>query len=86
MAGDQALEVSKSGLPKNNPGAVTKTRNPGDALVLYDLPDHLSYRAIHDTVKPFGDVLRICRIYDVDGPENRCYILFNNPKEASAAL
>ena len=57
-----------------------------DVLLFHDLPDHLSYRAIHDLVKPYGNVARIRRVYDDDTPANRCYVAFATAKEAATAL
>ena len=79
----QALEVTSPG-PSN--GSTTTESGGRDVLLLHDVPGHLSYRAIHDLVKPFGNVCRIRLIYDDDLPTNRCYITFATAKEAESAL
>ena len=56
-----------------------------DVLLLHDLLGHFSYRAIHDVVKSYRDVVRIRQIYDDDCPANRCYP-FTTAAEARAAL
>ena len=79
MVGDQALEAAQTG-----PRCVSATPVSGrlDVLLLHDLPGHFSYRAIHDIVKPYGDVVRIRQIYDDDCP----YVTFATAAEARAAL
>ena len=81
MVGDQAPEESPSGSSAHyySSGGV-------NVLLLHDLPECLTYRAIHDIVKPYGNVTRIHRVYDDDCPYSRCYITFATPGEASAAL
>lgn len=37
-------------------------------------------------MKPYGNVVRIRRIYDDDIPANRCYVAFTTAKETATAL
>ena len=78
---DQALEVTPSG-----PVPVMQQSDGKDVLLLHDVPEHLSYRAIHNLVKPFGDVVRIKVVHDDDLPSNRCYIGFATARAAASAL
>ena len=57
-----------------------------DVLLLHDLLENFTYRAIHDFVKPYGDVVRIRLIYDVDCPSNRCYVFFATATEARSTF
>ena len=83
VAGGQAPGVTSSG-PTDEP---TETEFGGrDVLLLHDIPGHLSYRAIHDKLKPYGDVMRIRLVYDNDCPSNRCYITFLNTSDAVTAF
>ena len=83
VVGDQTLEVANS----DPVGSLSTPVSRGlDVLLLRDLPEHLSYRAIHDLVKPYGNVVRIRRVYDDDTPANRCYVVFTTAKEAATAL
>ena len=76
VVSDQALEVAKS-----DPVLLSTPVSGGlDVLLMHDLPDHLSYRAIHDLVKPYGSVVGIRRVYDDDTPANRCYVVFSTAR------
>lgn len=83
VVGDQALEVDHTGLDSV---AATPVSKRLDVLLLHDLPEQYSYRAIHDTVKLYGDVTRIRQIYDEDCPTNRCYVTFATAAEARLAF
>ena len=47
-----------------------------DVLLLHDVPEDLTYRVLHDLVKPYGDIVRIRLTYGRDCPSNRCYVVF----------
>ena len=83
VVGDQALEAVQPG-----PRCVSATpvSRRLDVLLLHDLPGHFSYRAIHDVVKLYGDVVRIRQIYDDDCPANRYYVTFATAAEARTVL
>ena len=80
---DQASVVVSSGQYNdlNSPAASGR-----DVLLLHDLPEDLTYRAIHDLVKQYGDIARIRLTYDRDCPSNRCYVVFATAPEARLAL
>ena len=50
------------------------------------LPEDLTYRAIHDLVKPCRDIVRVRLTYDRDCPSNKCYMIFATAAEARLAL
>ena len=83
VVGEQAIEAVQPG-----PLYVTATPVSGrlDVLLFHDLPGHFSYRAIHDVVKTYVDMVRIRHIYDDDCSANRCYVIFAIAAEARAAL
>ena len=83
MFGNQALEAVQPG-----PRCVSATSvfERLDVLLLHDFPGHFSYRANHNVVKPYGDVVKIRQIYDDDCPANRCYVTFATAAEVRAAL
>ena len=81
MVGDQALEAVATDPPLDSTSSGGR-----DVLLLHDLPEHLSYRAIHDLVKPFGDMVRIKVAHDDDLPSNRFYIGFATARAAASAL
>ena len=83
MVGDQTLEAVQPGPRCVSPRPVSAKLN---VLLLHDLPGHFSYKAIHDVVKPYGDVVRIQQIYDDDCPGNRCYVTFATTAKVRAAL
>ena len=80
---DQASVVVSSGQYNdlNSPAASGR-----DVLLLHDLPEDLTYRAIHDLVKQYGDIARIRLTYDRDCPSNKCYVVFATAPEARLAL
>ena len=81
MVGDQALGVDSTGLC----GSPALASGGRDVLLLRDVPEHLTYRALHDLVKPYGDVARIRLIYETDG-SNRCYVTFTTAVQARSAF
>ncbi|KAG0716930.1 hypothetical protein GWK47_008474 [Chionoecetes opilio] len=56
-----------------------------DTLLLSNVSQALSYRALHDIFKVYGVVRRIRLIYDDNGQSNRCYINFAAADDASSA-
>ena len=83
VVGDQALGVDSSGLLCGSPASASRGL---DVLLLRDLPEKMSYRAIHDLVKPHGDVVRIRLIYNTDCQGNRCYVTFASAEQAKLAF
>ena len=57
---------------------------PGRDTEVHDLPDGLTYRAIHDIFKPYGTVLRIRVVFDRNC-STRCYVTFSSSTEAKSA-
>ena len=57
-----------------------------DVILLHDLLEDLTYMAIHNLVKPYGDIVRIRLKYYRDCPSNRCYVVFATAAEARSAL
>ena len=80
---DQASEVVFSGHSNDLDSPAAGGR---DVLLLHDLPEDFIHRAIHDLVKPYGDIVRILLTYDRDCPSNRCYVAFAMAAEARSAL
>ena len=70
---DQTSEVDSSGHCKD---LDLPDADGLDILLLHNLPEYFAYRAIHDLVKPYGDVVSIRVTYDRDCPSNRCYVVF----------
>ena len=83
VVGDQALQAAQPG-----PRCLSAMPVSGrlDVLLLHDLPDHFSYRVIHDVVKLYRDAVRIRQIYDDDCPANKCYVTIATFAEARAAF
>ena len=80
---DQASEVVSSGHSNDLDSPAASGR---DVLLLHDLPEDLTYRAIHDLVNPYGDIVCIRLTYDRDCSSNRCYVVFATAAEARSAL
>ena len=80
---DQASDVDSSD-HRNN---LDSPANGGlNVLLLHDLPEYLTYRAIHDLVKPYGDVVRIRLTRNGNYPSNWCYVVCAMAVEARSAL
>ena len=45
-----------------------------------------TYLALHDLVKPYGDVIRIRLTYDRDSPSNKCYVVFATAAHSRSAV
>ena len=80
---DQAFEVVSS---RHSNDLDSPAAGGRDGLLLHDLPKDLTYRAIHDLVNLFGDIVRIRLTYDRYCPSNRCYVVFATAAEARLAL
>ena len=80
---DQASEIVSFGHSNDLDSPAAGGR---DVLLLHDLPEDLTYRAIHDFVKPYGDIVRIRLTYGRDCPSNRCYVVFATAAEVGLAL
>ena len=88
-AGGQAGEMANSGHNAAKERVVESSTRPlksddGDTLVVDNVHQSLSYRAIHDKVKTFGRVVRIRLVYDGDS-SSRCYITFKDQISARKA-
>ena len=86
---DQASETVKTGLQASKLGrkfATSPTNCGMDTLAVTNVSQKLTYRALHDTFKEFGVVSRIRLVYEGDTDVNRCYVKFQDPGFARAAL
>ena len=76
---DQASEVVSFGHSNDLDSPAAGGR---DVPLLHDLHEDLTYWAIHDLVKPYGNLVRIWLAYDRDCPSNMCYVVFATAAEA----
>ena len=99
-AADVALETSSPGRDRKGsspPGVSAKgtarteaycgASSPKlDVLMMVNIIQSLTYRALHTLLKPYGTVLRIRLVYEEDFRSNRCYVTFASGEEAQLAF